>query len=192
VFVAHDVAMVKGSKGESQGLGVGGPARDYSWPPFHEGHEVNLRHGARSDRYVEPLARAFADVLLADRPDLHAYPEIVVAWATAEARCERFRMYLANHGFIDGTVKNSHDILMFEAQAQRFRERLGLDPLSDATLAKTRADAVLTVVDLEGIRARGREIWARRQAELAAAETVDVEDAEVVNVNERKRDADDE
>jgi hypothetical protein len=67
--------------------------------------------------------------------------------------------------------------LAFEKQAQHLRERLGLDPLADAHLAKTRSEAVLQVADLESIRARGREIWARRQAELAAAagEAVDAE-----------------
>jgi hypothetical protein len=42
-------------------------------------------------------------------------------------------------------------------------------------LTKSRADAVLTVADLDGIRARGREIWARRQAELDEAAPVDLE-----------------
>jgi hypothetical protein len=150
----------------------GGPASGV-WPPFQEGNEIALRHGARSDRYVEPLAAAFREVLLADRPDLAAYPEVVAAWAVAEGRCERLRVWHEQHGFVgpDGRVVNSHDVLMFEAQAQRLRERLGLDPLADAALAKTRAEAVLSVVDLESIRARGREALAKRQAaELAAGE----------------------
>jgi hypothetical protein len=138
-----------------------------------------LRHGARSDRFVEPLAAAFREVLLADRPDLAAYPEALAAWATAEARCERLRVWTSEHGLVgaDGKVTNSHDLLMFEAQAARFRAQLGLDPMSDAQLQKSRADAVLTVVDLESIRARGREAFARRQA-LASAEDVEVVDGE--------------
>jgi hypothetical protein len=152
----------------------GVPAKG-SWPPFQPGHEISLRHGARSDRFVEPLAAAFRDVLLQDRPDLSAYPEAVAAWATAEARCERLRVWTAEHGLVgeDGKVVNSHDILMFEVQAARFRAQLGLDPISDALLQKSRADAVLTVVDLESIRQRGREALARRQA-LGAAEVVEV------------------
>jgi hypothetical protein len=157
----------------------GGPAG--SWPPFQLGHEINLRHGARSDRHVEPLAKAFTDVLLADRPDLAAYPEAVVAWATAEARCEKYRQWHAEVGFFDadGNVRGGPFVLAYERLAQQFRERLGLDPLADAALAKSRAEAVLTAVDLESIRARGREAFARRQrAELATAGS-DVVEADV-------------
>jgi hypothetical protein len=116
-------------------------------------------------------------VLLQDRPDLSAYPEALAAWATAEARCERLRVWTSQHGLIsgDGKVVNSHDLLMFEAQAARFRAQLGLDPMSDAALQKSRADAVLTVVDLESIRARGREALARRQAIAAPGDAGGVE-----------------
>jgi hypothetical protein len=187
--------MVKG-KGEGKGgsddlgvagpgLGVGGP-RGYTWPPFTEGHTLSLRHGARSDRFVEPLAQAFLDALLADRPDLAAYPEAVAAWATSEARVERLRVWHGRVGFVDyaeGRVRAAHDTLAFEKQAQHLRERLGLDPRADAELAKTRSEAILTQVDLEGIRQRGREALAKRQALDAAAASqadMDVTDAEVV------------
>ena len=166
-----------------EGPGHGGPARGYSWPPFQEGNVVRLRHGARSDKYIEPLARAFADVLLSDRPDLTAYPEAVAAWATAEARCDRLRVWTAAHGLVGagGKVTCSHDLLMFEAQAARFRAQLGLDPVSDAGLTRARSEAVLSVADLESIRARGREIWARRRVEPTAvppADAVEVADGD--------------
>jgi hypothetical protein len=161
------------------------PARDGgasgSWPPFQPGHEITLRHGARSDPYVEPLARAFADVLITDRPDLAGYPEAVAAWATAEARCEKYRRWHADVGFVDGdgNVRGGANVLAYENQAQRMRERLGLDPLADAQLAKTRSEAVLSAVDLESIRQRGREAFARREtaalAGTAAAEAVEGE-----------------
>jgi hypothetical protein len=124
------------------------------WPPFEPQNTVSLRHGARSDRFVEPLAAALIEALLANRPDLRAYPEAVAAWGTAEARCERLRWWHAKHGFVggDGAVRNAHDVSMFESQAQRMRERLGLDPLADAALAKTRSEAALSIVDLESIR----------------------------------------
>ena len=53
-----------------------------------------------------------------------------------------------------GGCVNSHDLLVFESQAAKFRAQLGLDPMSDAALAKSRAAAVLAVADLESIRAR--------------------------------------
>jgi hypothetical protein len=176
--------MARGGKGSGKPPNNqparGGASR--SWPPFQAGNEITLRHGARSDRYVEPLARAFADVLLADRPDLGAYPEMVVAWSVAEARCERFRVWHAQHGFIaaDGNVRGGANVLAYENQAQRFREALGLTPFADAQLAKTRADAVLTTVDLESIRARGRDALAKREAQAIAAAVV-IEDVEVID-----------
>jgi hypothetical protein len=156
----------------ASGIPAHGGGANGSWPPFAPGHEVNLRHGARSDKYIEPLAAAFRDVLLADRPDLAGYPEAVAAWAVAEARCERYRVWHGTHGFIDaeGNVPGGANVSVYENQAQRMRERLGLDPLAEAALAKTRAEAVLTTVDLESIRARGRAAWAARQAEDAAIE----------------------
>lgn len=171
VVMADDVERASGPAGGDR------PARGYSWPPFAEGNQVSLRHGARSDRYVEPLARAFADALIADRPDLAGFPEAVAAWATAEARVERMRLWTAQHGLLDaaGRVRNAHDLLGFENAAMKLRQVLGLDPISDAALAKTRAEAVLGAADVDGLRARGREIWERRQAAVTAADGVVVE-----------------
>ena len=67
----------------------------------------------------------------------------------------------------------------YEKQAQILRQRLGLDPLSEAVLQKTRLEATATVVDLEAIRQRGRAVLERRWAELVAAEDVErVEEAQ--------------
>jgi hypothetical protein len=101
---------------------------------------------------------------------LGAYVEQVYAWATAEARCERFRIFHAEKGFLDadGAVRGGQYPALYEQQAQRYREALGLTPLSDAQLAKTRAEAVLSVADLDSIRQRGRDIYAKRQVEIEA------------------------
>jgi hypothetical protein len=153
--------------------------RDYSWPPLQPGKTIRLRHGARSSRFADPLARAFVKALLEERPDLKAYPELVLAWGHAEARVELIRMWYAKEGFLnaDGSIRGPADQLTrFEGSAARLRTELGLTPLSDAQLQKTRAEATHTVIDLEAIRTRGREAWARRQAR----ELEDAVDAEVV------------
>ena len=105
-------------------------------------------------------------------------PVAVAGWGTAEARCDRLRVWTAAHGLVGagGKVTYSHDLLMFEAQAARFRAQLGLDPVSDAALTRARSEAVLSVADLESIRARGREIWARRRADLTAVPPADAEE----------------
>ena len=45
---------------------------------------VSTRHGALSERKIDPIAATLAAELLADRPDLQRYPEAVAAWARAD------------------------------------------------------------------------------------------------------------
>jgi len=62
--------------------------------------------------------------------------------------------------------------------AMQLRERLGLDPKSEAELANAQSDAARNVVDLDGLRARGRAALERRR-ELESAERLrDEEEAE--------------
>jgi hypothetical protein len=134
------------------------PVRGYSWAPFEPGNEVSVRHGVWSKRKVDPVAEELASGLLVDRPDLSGHPETVWAWARAEARC----LLLADHfgaGLFDGDGNERPGlrlITQFERLASDLRARLGLDPRSEAELARERGAATLTAVDLEAVRARGR------------------------------------
>jgi hypothetical protein len=163
------------SRPRGSGIPAGGPGkgppRGYTWPPFAAGNEVSLRHGARSSRRVDPVAAELAAALFEDRPDLAAYPEAVMAWARAEARCLLFEDYHTRVGFLDddGNVRGGGRVAASELQAARLRERLGLDPASDAALSKVRAEAVAAVADLEAVRERGRQVLTTRRAELAGA-----------------------
>jgi hypothetical protein len=161
-----------GHGGPAKGPGHGGPARGYRWEPFKVGNEVRLRHGARSERRVDPVAAELVEALLADRPDLAAYPEAVWGWARAEARCLLFAHWHAQVGYLDeaGNPRGGGHVAAAENQAARLRERLGLDPVSDVQLQKAKAEAVALVADLEGIRERGRAVLERRRAELAAGD----------------------
>jgi hypothetical protein len=118
------------------------------------------------------VAAELVEALLADRPDLAAYPEAVWGWARAEARCLLFADWHAQVGYLDeaGNVRGGGHVAAAENQAARLRERLGLDPLADAALRKAQAEAVHLVADLEQIRAKGRAVLERRRAELAAGE----------------------
>jgi hypothetical protein len=146
-----------------------GPARGYSWPPFQPGHELSTKHGARSPRKVEPLAAELVAGLLAARPDLEGYPEAVWAWGRAEARCVLLSEWIATRGLIDPETDQPMPglkwLLSFENQAANFRAILGLDPASEARLAKERAEATRGAVGLERLRERGRA--ARMVAEQA-------------------------
>lgn len=153
------------------GDGHGGPARNYSWKPFQPGHLVNLRHGARAPSVYGPLATALAEALVEQRPHLAAYPEAVAQWAEAEARADLLRRWIDEHGAFDdaGELRSGQLgwLLRLERQADRARQRLGLDPRSDAQLARETAEAAGSVADLDAVREAGR--WA-----LAAREGVEV------------------
>lgn len=134
------------------------PPRGYTWPPFEKGNTVSTRHGVWSNRKVDPIAGELAAGLLADRGDLIEHPETVWAWARAEARC----LLLADHfseGLFDGEGNERPGLRLigqFERLAADLRARLGLDPRSQAELARDRAEVARSVVDLEAVRARGR------------------------------------
>ena len=150
------------------------PARGYSWPPFQPGHTVSRRHGVWSQRTWEPLAEDLVSGLLEDKPDLVGYPEVVAAWARAEARCILLDEYLVGR-FTDGDEK-SEKVLRFVAQFEKLahdlRRELGLTPGSEADLARSRAEAIRGEVDLEALMARGREarLAAEQRRALAADE----------------------
>jgi len=145
------------------------PVRGYSWAPFEKGNTVSTRHGVWSQRKVDPVAEELASGLLVDRPDLAGHPETVFAWARAEARC----LLLAEHfagGLFDGDGNERPGlrlIAQFERLASDLRARLGLDPRSEAELARERGAATLTAVDLEAVRARGRASMLEAQGRTA-------------------------
>jgi hypothetical protein len=149
------------------------PARGYSWPPFELGNEAALRHGVWSQRKIDPIAAAFAAGLVADRPDLVEHPEAVLAWARAEARCVLVADWLTEHGLADaeGSPRPlTKYVAAWERLAADLRDRLGLDPRSEAALRRERADAVRSAVDLAGIRARGQAaLEARASVAVPAA-----------------------
>jgi hypothetical protein len=144
-------------------------------PDFEVGNTMALRHGARSPRTYGPLAQELAAGLLADRPDLEAFPEVVSAWADAEARADLLRRWLDDNGMFDddgaprsGTLKW---LASFDKRAQELRTRLGLDPRSEAELAGVRAEASRQIVDLDAIRQRGREARIAADARTTALQS---------------------
>ena len=130
-------------------------------PPFAPGNTVNLRSGHRSPRVYGELARHLAAGLLEDRPDLAAYPEAVAAWSTLEAQATLLRRHVSEVGAIDPATGEPRPgtltwLTKLEKHAADHRTRLGLDPRSEAALARERAAASVLAVDLEGLAERGR------------------------------------
>lgn len=181
-FTGHDAGPASGQAAS------GRPASGR--PPEREGNTAALKSGARSPRFVGPVAAELGRALLAARPDLEAYPEAVAAWARAEARCLLYDRYHAEVGPLDedGNLRGGSHMHAAERMAQGMRERLGLDPRAEADLHKARAEAIHATADLEAIRAAGRAAVERRRAELlgtsapvlpAAPATDDRDDLEV-------------
>lgn len=135
--------------------------------PFAKGNTRHLVSGAHSPRVYGELAQHLAAGLLEDRPDLGAYPEAVAAWATAEAQVSLMRRNLAEVGWMDNGEPR-HGALKwlrsFERLAASHRSTLGLDPRSEAALARERAAAAVLTVDLGALAQRGRDALAAREA----------------------------
>lgn len=137
--------------------------------PFPPGNAVAVKHGAKSER----LVKADVDALLAtitaaappwlefvDRPSLDA-------WAYAEATAARLRVWLDEHGHLDGKGKPraaSTLLLQWERRAADSRGRLGFDPLARARLGRDTAVAQAAASSaLDQIRATGAQTRAGRE-----------------------------
>jgi hypothetical protein len=156
-----------GTRLPSQGPASAGPASGIpargtgTRPPFEPGNVVALRHGIWSKRTIDPIAQEFVLGLTSERPELADYPEALIAWARAEARCVLIATYIGEHGMTDAEGKERgllKYVGTFERLANELRGVLGLDPRSEAALARERAEAVKGEVDLVRLRARGREL----------------------------------
>ena len=145
--------------------GSGIAARGYSWPPFEEGNQAAVTHGAYSVEVYGPVARELVSGVLTDRPQLNRYRTAVAAWADVEARCLVVREHLDAHGMLDeqGKPRPAVELLVrLESRADKARQRLGLDPKADADLAKSTADAQHSIADLDSIREAGRAALDKR------------------------------
>lgn len=134
----------------NNGPASGTPTRGYSWEPFQPGHTLTLKHGAYSERLVEPRAREIAQGL-ADSGELPSYlaePRYrgaVMDLARCLAQRERLGAYLeatASEGVPaelaeNGEVRSAAALLAkVERALERHRDRLGLSPLAAARLGK--------------------------------------------------------
>jgi len=104
-------------------------------PPFAEGNDLAVKHGAKSPRKVEPVAQALAVELLADSAVEYLraprYAAAVQAWATAEAKCALISAWLDGMPIEraaeskQGQTSPLELLRKWEATAQTHRSRLG-------------------------------------------------------------------
>mgnify|MGYP005813185535 CR=1 FL=1 len=110
-------------------------------PPFEKDNTLQLRHGARSPRVVNPLADALVAEAVEASPYLQApeYEAAVQAWARAEAQAMLLQKWVDDNGLVNrfGKVSDVEQALhRAETRAANARARLGLDPLSRARLGR--------------------------------------------------------
>jgi hypothetical protein len=125
-----------------------------SWqrPPFEPGNEASISHGARSPRKVEALAKKVLNEELLDRyPQLHDFPETLTSLARVEAISRLMFADLAT-GIYDakGQFKGSliQRFLSAENTNAKLRASLGMTPASEAEVARDRAAAASSRVDV--------------------------------------------
>lgn len=115
-------------------------------PAFAESNVERLGPGHRSPRVYSSVAAALVVGLVEQRPDLAAHPEALASWSDAEARAALLRSHLDEHGMIGDDGEPRENLLRqldrFERRAADARQRLGLDPRSEAELALLRARAM--------------------------------------------------
>lgn len=156
----------------SPGPASGIPARGGGLQPkFPKGHLLSVRSGHRSPRVYGALAAELAAGLIESRPDLGEYPEAVDGWSSIEARALLLRRHIEEVGVIDPESGEPRKealrwLYAYERQAAQHRAVLGLDPRSEASLARDRAAAVSLTVDLEALAERGRQALAARDLEV--------------------------
>ncbi|MBP1325314.1 hypothetical protein JOF28_000546 [Leucobacter exalbidus] len=144
-----------------KGAGNGSPPAE----AFSDGNVEQLGPGHRSPRVYSRIAAALVGGLIEQRPDLATYPESLASWSDSEARAALLRAYLDEHGMLDDTGEARETLLRqldrFERRAADARQRLGLDPRSEAELALLRARAMregqlAPTVDLSQLAEMGR------------------------------------
>jgi hypothetical protein len=112
---------------------VGGPARDYSWPPFEPGNTVAVRHGAYATLQLRPRAQEIAGWLAEQMADAFdpKFSAAIEAAALAAARVERALGHLDEHD--ETTIEEKFSRLDDRARGWLklylgTLERLGLTP----------------------------------------------------------------
>lgn len=154
------------------GLAPAPGARGYTWPPFEPGNQVARTHGFWARVTDAEVLEAVGDVF-GHQPDLVAeYPAIVAMGAEIWVRRRRALVDVERRGMVlvapDG-VSRPHPLLGEIDKAERrlldLSARYGLDPRSDADLARARAGAVAAGIDVDSLVGAGKDTAAVRAVE---------------------------
>ncbi|MDQ3218235.1 MAG: hypothetical protein M3Q18_10375 [Actinomycetota bacterium] len=146
------------------------PARGYTrtFPPFEEGNQVALRHGARSPRVVEPLAdecREYIErIIEAEDISYLKLPSFQIAldnlaWSWAQVL--KLRQWVLEH---PEDMKVRDQLERFEARFDKRLAACGFYPLDGARLRQVLTSAAANQIDIAAEIERGRQIRLQREA----------------------------
>lgn len=120
--------------------------------PFEPDNTAAMTHGARSPRKIEETARAVSAELLERFPVAADYPETLTALARVEGVTRLMFADIAQNGLYgkDGQFRAAllSRYLTAENSGSRLRSSLGMTPESEASVARDRAAATATTVDI--------------------------------------------
>jgi phage terminase small subunit len=160
----------------------GHPAK---YPDFTSNNQIARKHGVWASDVGAEARKVVTDLLPAS--DVERYPAVALVFAEVWVRWRRALADIDRRGMVigNGETLRAHPLLVY---ADRFERnlldlcgRFGLDPRSEAGLARDRAEATRVVADLEGVRAAGRA--ARLAAEARMVEAPDDDSDAVVVVD---------
>jgi len=156
-------------------------SQDGLGPPFEEGNAVAVSHGAYSDRLVDPEAEALLVRVLEHNPHLTAQDiPAAMDYAITLARAWRLESWLTRVGDLDskGRVRPGVEtVRKWLERAERARARLGLDPVSRASL---RVDSVHA--EREARALQRDELATGRRLRLAAEQRLELVEGEAEEV----------
>jgi hypothetical protein len=146
---------------------------DWQRPPFEEGNDAAVTHGARSPRKVEAIARQVNDELLDRYEWIADFPETLTALARAEGVTRLLFADLATHGIYDKRGQFKASVIARYQSAEnlgaKLRASLGMTPASEAEVARDRAAATASTVDVVGeLLKQGRATRALQDLPAAA------------------------
>lgn len=170
VGTTDDLSVTEPTDAVHRRRGSGVPARGYSWPPFEEGNEAALVHGARSPRKVQPIADELHGHLLSVAPwcASPAFQGAARSWSWAEGQAHLLRAHVDEHGHFDEEGEERSAVRTLERVERRLirlREGLGLTPAALGKLlssAATLATATGDTASLDALRTEGARILASR------------------------------
>jgi phage terminase small subunit len=148
------------------------PGHSPKFPDFEPGNQLARRHGVFAADATDEARQVVADLLSGE--DIERYPAVALVFAEVWIRWRRALADIDRRGMVlgDGVDAKPHPLLSyasrFEATLLDLSGRFGLDPRSEAGLARDRADATRSVADLEGVRASGRAARLAAEARHAA------------------------